>query len=344
MNEEIIKLGFALIYGIATILAVIFLGLLYKGIDRKLAARFQSRVGPPIRQPFRDVSKLFMKETITPENSVSWIFHSMPLIAFATALLIILYLPIGPFAPILGEYGDLILIVYLLAIPSLAIAVGGFSSGSPVATIGAQREMVLMMSYEFPLAIVVLSLAWLANINATGNAFALGTFTANPVWEMVGIVGAMGLVLLLASIFVVLTSELSKLPFDIPEAETELAGGVFAEYSGRDMAMFYLADAVKSFAMVTLVVALFFPYNLSPWIISQFGVELPAIMGIPIAAYVIDLLFFLFKVFIIMFFAVTFVRVSLARLKIDKASYIYLVPTTIIAIMGMVFIYMGSAL
>lgn len=341
MTEELIEIGLAVVYGILLILAVIFLGLIYKGIDRKLAARFQSRVGPPIRQPFRDVSKLFMKETITPENSVPWIFHSMPLIAFASALVLLLYIPMGPFAPILGKYGDLILVVYLLAIPSLAIAVGGFSSGSPVATIGAQREMILMMSYELPFAIVVLSLAWLANMNFSGNAFALGTYMANPVWGMVGVIGAIGLILLLLSIFIVLPSEISKLPFDIPEAETEIAGGVFAEYSGRDMGMFYLADAVKSFALSSLIIALFFPYNLSPWIVSL-GISLPAVAGIPVVAYTIDFLFFLLKVFLVMFFAITFVRVSLARLKIDKASYVYLVPTSIIALLGVIFLYLGT--
>ncbi len=336
---ELLDIALAFVYGTVLILLVILLGLLYKGIDRKLAARFQSRVGPPIRQPFRDVAKLFMKETITPDNAVPWIFHAMPLIAFAASLTLILYIPIGPFAPVLGNYGDLILVVYLLAIPSLAMAVGGFSSGSPIATIGAQREMVLMMSYEFPLAIVVLSLAWLSSTNGIGEAFLLSTYTANPVWNMAGLIGGIGLIFLLASIFVILPSELSKLPFDIPEAETELAGGVLAEYSGRDMAMFYLTDAVKCFVLSSLVVALFFPYNLSPWLASL-GIQMPAIMGVPVVAYTVDFLFFLFKVFLVMFFAITFVRVSLARLKIDKASYIYLVPTTIIAIIGMIFIYL----
>ncbi len=337
--NDLLNIALAFVYGTVLILLVILLGLLYKGIDRKLAARFQSRVGPPIRQPFRDVSKFFVKETITPDDAVPWIFHSMPLIAFAASLALVLYIPIGPFAPVLGNYGDLILVAYLLAIPSLAIVIGGFSSGSPVATIGAQREMVLMMSYEFPLAIVILSLAWLSSTHGISGAFLLSTYTANPVWNMVGLIGAMGLVLLLASIFVILPSELSKIPFDIPEAASEITAGVLAEYSGRDMAMFYLTDAVKCFVLPSLVVALFFPYNLSPWLVS-IGVPMPSAMGVPIAAYTVDFLFFLLKVFLVMFFAITFVRVSLARLKIDKASYVYLVPTTIIALIGMIFIYL----
>lgn len=340
---DIVDIGMALVYTAILVPAVIFLALVYKGIDRKLAARLQSRVGPPIRQPFRDVSKFLMKETVTPDDAIPWIFHAMPLIALIGSLVLLLYIPIGPLEPIMGQYGDLILVIYLLAIPSLAIAVGGFSSGSPVATIGAQREMVLLMSYEFPLAVIALSLAWVMGISFPGSdAFAMWMYTSFPVWGSVGTLGSFGLLLLLAAFLVILPSELSKLPFDIPEAETELGGGVFVEYSGRDMAMFYLSDAVKGFVMASLLIALFIPYNLSPWITETFGVQFPVVNGIEVGALFIDLLFFLFKVFVVMFVSVTFVRVAFARLKINMASYIYLVPTTIVAFIGMLLVYLDT--
>ena len=66
----------------------IVLGLLYKGIDRRLAARMQARIGPPIIQPLTDVKKLLMKETVVPKNAVAWLFNLMPVLAFASSLLL----------------------------------------------------------------------------------------------------------------------------------------------------------------------------------------------------------------------------------------------------------------
>jgi formate hydrogenlyase subunit 4 len=114
----------------------IVFGLLYKGVDRKISAHMQGRIGPPIRQPFRDVRKLFTKENIVPENAIPWVFHLAPLIGLVGTITILLYLPLipqtGGLVPLLPASGDLILILYLLMIPSLAMVVGGFASGSPL--------------------------------------------------------------------------------------------------------------------------------------------------------------------------------------------------------------------
>ena len=80
----------------------------------------------------------------------------------------------------------------------------------------------------------------------------------------VGILAFIGFIILLLVIIIVTPAELSKIPFDAPEAETEIAGGLLAEYSGRNLAMFYLTDGVKTVVMASIIVALFFPYNISP--------------------------------------------------------------------------------
>jgi Formate hydrogenlyase subunit 4 len=138
----------------------IVIGLFYKGIDRKLAARMQARVGPPIRQPFLDFFKLMIKENIVPENAVPWIFNGAPIMTLVSSITILLYLPVGNIPPILSGYGDIVLIIYLLTLPAIGMVVGGFASGSPYANIGAQREMVMMMSYELPLVTAVIALGW----------------------------------------------------------------------------------------------------------------------------------------------------------------------------------------
>ncbi|MFZ2330638.1 MAG: complex I subunit 1 family protein, partial [Atribacterota bacterium] len=230
---------------IIAILGVI-VGLFYKGIDRKLAAMLQSRVGPPIRQPFLDFFKLMIKENIVPENAVPWVFNGAPVLALVSTITILLYIPFGPIPALLGNSGDLILIAYLLAIPAIALVAGGFSSGSTYASIGAQREMVLMMSYELPLVTTIIVLGWRLNLAYPGlKVFSLAALSANPIWGLIGPLGFLGALLLLFTLVIVTPAELSIVPFDIPEAETELAGGVLVEYSGRNLALFELANAVK---------------------------------------------------------------------------------------------------
>jgi NADH-quinone oxidoreductase subunit H len=302
------------------------LGMVYKGLDRKLAAQMQSRIGPPIRQPFYDVVKLMVKENVVPDHAIGWLYNLMPIVSLVAVATLLFYVPLGGFSPLLGGYGDLILILYLLAVPSLAMMVGGFAAGSPYATVGAQREMVMMMAYEFPLAVTLVSLAWrLSTFLPGAHVFSLSVIAANPLWGLVGPLGIIGLVLLFAALLVVTPAELTKIPFDIPEAETEIAGGLLAEYSGRNLAMFYIADAIKMVVMGSLTVALFFPYGLA----NVFGLA-------GAGGTILDVAFFLVKVFAVIFTAVIVVRVGFARLKIAQATRFFWLPVTGASLLGLV--------
>lgn len=309
-----------------------FFGLLYRGIDRKLSARMQGRIGPPIIQPLRDIQKLLMKESIIPDGAVSWMFTAAPFVCLIFSALLLLYIPLFGQPALLDGAGDALLILYLLIVPALALAVGGFASSSPFATVGAQREMVILMSYEFPLAIAIVAVAWRIGYATGANPFMLSTIAQYPVWNLVGPVGVIGLLILLFTLLVVTPGEVSKVPFDIAEAETEIAGGVLVEYSGRNLCLFYLADIIKGFAMVALIVALFFPYNLSP---------LLGLTAVP--AVVVDALFFLLKVFVVMFFSVTLIRTGMARFKVSQASYIYIIAMTLLGLVGLILIWVDLA-
>jgi formate hydrogenlyase subunit 4 len=331
--QEIIRIAVTIIIGTIGLAAFgIIFGLLYKGVDRKVSAHMQGRIGPPIRQPFRDVKKLFTKENIVPDNAIPWVFHLAPLIGLVATISILLYLPIGGFQPLASGYGDLILILYLLMIPSLALVIGGFASGSPYATVGAQREMATMIAYEFPLAVIIITIAWKLSITEVGgttisNPFVISTITTTPIWGVVGPIGFIGLILLLLVLIIVTPAELSKIPFDAPEAETEIGGGLLVEYSGRNLGMFYLMDSVKTVVMASVIVALFFPYNISNLVGLEVGIY---------PAYAVDIVFYLIKVLIIIVFSVTLIRVAVARLKIDQIVYTYWVPLTLIALIGLI--------
>ncbi len=326
------ELFFKIVMGsIGIAVFAIFFGLLYKGIDRKIAAHMQKRVGPPIRQPFRDVRKLLCKENVVPENAVPWLFNLAPIVCLAASITLLLYIPIAGSEPLLHGHGDLILILYLLIIPALSMVVGGFASGSPYATVGAQREMVTMMSYEFPLAVAIISLVWKLSEEIQGDAFTLSFISAHPIWENVGLLGVIGAFILVLALVIVIPAELSKIPFDVAEAETEIAGGLMVEYSGRNLALFYIADGVKTFAITALMVVLFFPYTISEFFVLEEYV-----------AYTADFLFFLLKVFLVMLFSVTLIRIGVARLRISQVVSTYWVAITLIALLGLVLIMWDS--
>ncbi len=313
-------------YAFAFPILGVFIGLAYKGIDRRISARLTSRIGPPIRQPFWDVGKLLLKETIVPENAVAWIFNAMPLVAFASSMTLLLYIPFGILKAPLEGYGDLVVILYLLTLQSLAMAIGGFASGSPFSSVGAQREMVLMMSYEMPLATVIVGFALVY------KSFSLTTIATTPVWTMVGPLAGIGILLLFIALIVVTPAELAKLPFDIAEAETEIAEGMLAEYSGRNLALFYLSDAVRGFALAAIEVVLFIPFTLS----SIFNLNLTGA-----SLYIVEGLWFLFKVLVLYLLAITLVRTSFARFRIEQASRIFWVYVNIIALVGLALVWMG---
>jgi formate hydrogenlyase subunit 4 len=328
MNFVIIIFGSALMVFIGG-----FFGMLYRGIDRKLVAHMQGRVGPPIVQPFRDVQKLLMKENIIPDGAISWLFNAAPFLALISTGSLLLFIPLFGQPALLGRYGDVILVLYLLIIPSLSFVVGGFASSSPYATVGAQREMIIMMSYEAPLAVVVLGIAWrIGQVPDAANPFLMSTIAQYPIWNLLGPVGVVGALLMLLTLMVVTVGEAAKVPFDIAEAETEIAGGLLVEYSGRNLSLFYLSDVIKTFAMASLVVALFIPYNLSPAldITNAF------------AAGIVDGFFFLVKVLVVMFFSVSLIRAGMARFKISQASTVYVLAMTAAALVGVFLVWVDA--
>jgi len=326
-----------MILAIALIMTIVglILGLLLKGIDRKIAAYFQSRIGPPLLQPVYDIIKLMYKQTIIPVTAVRWLFSSAPVIALASSALLLLYITI-PYIFYIFEInttlqGDLIVVLYCILIPSIAMVTGAFSSGSPYAAIGAQREMVILMSIELPIAVVIISVAWHA-ADSMADPFAISSLFEYPLWHNSGAFGVLGGILLFFAMVLVLPAEMSRVPFDQAEAETELAEGISVEYSGKLLAFILLTDAFKALALSMLVVILFFPYTLS----QLFGISFQ-MYGHTLTPFV-EIVFLLFKIIVIYSFGITFIRVVMARLKISQVARFFLFAITAISIIGLILI------
>jgi formate hydrogenlyase subunit 4 len=317
-----------IIEGIALLIISIIAALLLDGADRVVHARMQRRVGPPWLQPFYDILKLLGKENIVPRRAVRWIFMLAPWLACVLALLVFLYIPMGHIRPVLGDEGDMILILYLLGFSGVAMAMGGFASGNPIASVGAGREIQLMMSYELPLAVVVSTVAWVALKMEMGAPFCLDTFTVNSIWSEVGDAGFIGLICLALSLIMVIPGETGKGPMDIPEAKTEILDGFIIEYSGTNLALYKITFALRSTAMAAVLTSIFFPFSLGGLIGLSSG---------PILA-IIDFVGFWLKIAIVQLIFITVMRTMFGRLKIWQASHFYLVKVAMLSFAGMILI------
>ena len=231
-------------------------GLLLCGIDRKLVARMQKRVGPPILQPFYDFFKLCGKETIVPAMANRTVFLIAPLVGLAGLVVLQLFIPVFSFSAF-SNVADIIVILYLLLIPALSIIIGGASTGSPYAGVGLSREMVTVLSCELPLVLVLLAVG--KKVGA-----ATGTGLCFSLTEIVRYQMANGSLLLRLSMIpaavaflMVIPGETGSHPFDAAEAETEICEGMLAEYSGAPLGVYKLSHAVKLLTMTSLFVMLF---------------------------------------------------------------------------------------
>ena len=325
---------FKLIAGVALLFFAFLLSLVFEGVDRIIHARMQLRLGPPLFQPFFDILKLLGKENIVPRRAIPWAFNGAPWVSAAAALMILLYIPMGSLPPILAGSGDLILILYLLGLSAVAMAVGGFASGSTYANVGAQREMTLMMSYELPLAVVIVSLAWFAyRTGMPGEPFSLETFVGMPLWSVVGWTGVFGLLCLLVALMAVVPAEVGKVPMDIAEAKTEILEGLICEYSGRNLAMFKIAFSLRTLVMCAVVVSLFFPWTIG----RHFGLQGSLL-------FLADFIFFWVKVLLMQIIGVTTVRTAFGRYKIWQASQFYWFHIAGLSLAGMVLLSLDVVL
>jgi NADH-quinone oxidoreductase subunit H len=229
-------------------LLLIFSGLFYEWADRKLLARFQSRIGPRWFQPIADTFKLLSKEEVTPEGVDRTLFIALPMIALAGALTAALYVPLFGLAPSYSFRGDLVVTLYLLSMLTLCLGLAGANTLDRFSLIGATRTLTQLFSYEAPFLLALLGPALAAGtwqINEV-NQFASSSMwmaVTQPIGFLIALVGLMG--------------KLELVPFDSPEAETEIVAGALTEYSGRGFALFRLGKNVELVIGLTLVAAFY---------------------------------------------------------------------------------------
>lgn len=220
-------------------------------IDRKITARVQFRKGPPLLQPFYDFFKLLLvKETILPRHGSPAIFLLAPLFALFGATMAGVFILLPLFNLTTGFRGDLLVIFYLLTIPSFSYIIGSLASGNPLAAVGGSREMKLILSYELTFLLVIAGI-----IMKCGQHFDLYSVIRAQQEGSPFIASASGIILFIVGIFCI-QAKLALVPFDMPEAETEITEGIFIEYSGPPYAFIKGTKHIMFFILPALLVAL----------------------------------------------------------------------------------------
>lgn len=225
------------------------LGLTVGWVDRKVSARFQYRVGPPFLQNFNDFFKLLGKETIIVKDGVHSMFVVAPFVSFAMLVLVSAIVGTSLFFNI-SFGGDLIVIMYLLMIFSVMVVLGGSASGNVYSSLGAGREIKLLLADELAFILVLL-----VPIIKSGYQLDLGNILAAQADGMF-IGSASGIIAFIIGLLCI-QAKMTLPPFHIPEAETELVEGPFMEYSGPPLGFWKLNHFMMYVVFPFLLVLLF---------------------------------------------------------------------------------------
>jgi NADH-quinone oxidoreductase subunit H len=300
-------------------------------LERKVAARFQDRIGPNrvgplgLLQPIADAIKLVTKEDLVPRDADRIVHLAAPVLVIISAFLVMAVIPFAVnMAPVNLPSG----MVYLVAVSSispLGIFLAGWSSRNKYSLLGAMRSVAQLVSYEVPQVLstvpIVLWAGSLSLVTIYDQQVKYGWFITSPPGLLAFVI------LLIASI-----AEVNRTPFDLPEAESEIIAGYHTEYSGMRFGLFFLAEYLSVFAISCLATALFlgggspipfveFPNNLLPG--ATFAYVLVDLILIPV--FLAKALFFIFLMF--------WIRATLPRMRVDRLmnfSWKCLVPLAIV--------------
>ena len=317
--NALVDLGYILIF--PGFLFCFLCGMLLCGIERKIVARMQKRVGPPILQPMYDFFKLCGKETIVPAVANKTVYLAAPVIGLAALVVIQLFIPIFNFTAFTGN-ADIIVLLYLLLIPALAEIFGAAATGSPFAGVGLSREMVTIIACELPLVLVLLAVGKVVgNAVGSGVVFSLQTISAYQA-ENGCLLFKVSMIPAAIAFLLTIPGETGMHPFDAAEAETEICEGMLAEYSGKPLAVYKLSHAVKLLTLTSLFVALF---------LGGLGTGILLVDGL------ID---FFFCVAVIIC-VVSLIDASTARLKIEQIFKYYWTVVSGLAAISLILAWFG---
>ncbi len=304
--------------------------------ERRVLARMQVRIGPNragpfgLVQPIADAIKLIFKEELTAAYADKFVYFIAPILTVLPALIITAVVPWGPPVQLFGyeislSMADINLgVLYLLAVTAISvygITLAGWSSNNKYALLGGLRSAAQMISYELGMGFAMLgpvlvagSMSLTAIVEAQSN-----------VWFI--IVQPVAFVIY----FITSLAEINRAPFDMPEAEQELAAGYHSEYSGMKFALFYMAEYIKMIAVALIGSSLFLGGYNGPWVDRFPG---------------LGPLYLIIKV-VIWLFVIIWIRATLPRVRYDKLmqfgwKVLFPVALLSLAVTAVVIVFTGA--
>lgn len=286
--------------------------------ERRALARIQVRVGPNragplgLLQPIADAIKLIFKEEFMPARADKLLFTLAPIITLTPALVITAVVPFAPESANFQLFGRTITwyiadlnvgVLYIMSVASIAvygIVLAGWSSNNKYATLGGLRSTAQMLSYELGLGLSFIAVIVLANSTRLLDIVEAQAGMWFAVLQPVGFV-----------IFLIATlAEVNRAPFDMPEAEQELAAGYHSEYGGMKFALLFMAEYDKMIAICTIAASLFLGGYREPWFLRD------TVLGVDQTPWLGPLYVFI-KVFILLF-GMIWVRATWPRIRYDR--------------------------
>jgi formate hydrogenlyase subunit 4 len=244
--------------GVVQPLVVVAGSPLLVGMTRQLRARLEGRAGAGIGQPWRDLRKLFGKETITPRGTGA-VFRLAPMVLVATTLVVAVVVPFVTTDSALDPVADLFAVVALLAAGTVALALAGLDTGTAFGGMGASREMTIIALVEPTLLVAIFALS--VRVGST-NLAAIVSATLHDPSRVVSPVSLLAAV----ALTVVIVAENGRLPVDNPATHLELTmvhEAMVLEYAGPDLALVELASAMRLSVFLGLLANLFLPWGIA---------------------------------------------------------------------------------
>ena len=308
-------------------------------LERKVAARFQARLGPMrvgyhgLLQSSADGLKLIFKEILRPEGADTFVFFLAPILPASATFLVMAILPFDHHLQVADPAGGVIYVIGISGLSILGILLAGWSSNNKYSLLGAMRSGAQMISFEISLTFIMLLIVMVTG-TASLREIVLSQQGTIADWWVFKLPG-LGLIAFLMYM-VSSTAELNRAPFDISEAESELTGGFATEYSGISFAMFFFAEFVNMFVSAGIATTFFLGGFLAP----QIGIAFID----PLLAFIPGFVWFFLKTFFIIFLYMWF-RWTFPRLRVDQLMYLewkLLLPANLVLLMlGGFFLAMG---
>ena len=239
--------------------------------ERRLAAKFQQRVGPNrvgpwgLLQPLADVLKLLIKEDITPADADKRIHFLAPVISLVTVLASFAVIPLASIDGVPLVISDLnVGILYILAVASIAvygITLAGWASNGKYSLLGGLRASAQMVSYELAMGLAVVSVILLTNFNMDGDYLKVSSIVEAQRGAWNAFINPLGFIIF----FICILAESSRTPFDLIEAEQELVGGFHTEYSSMRFGMFMVVEFLHIVVPPAIITTLFLGGYLGPF-------------------------------------------------------------------------------